>query len=112
MSLKAGRLRHWVDIEKPVTTQDPVTGEKLVTWTRIASTYAEVVPNSVREFIAAAAEQSLVAARITIRHRTDIDATMRIIHRGLAYQVLGVLADPDSGLEYITLPVSEGVRVT
>ena len=112
MSLAAGRLRHWVAIQKPVTTQDQNTGEMLTTWTNIASTWAEVAPLSVRDFIAAGTEQSQVSARIVIRHRDDVDATMRIVHRGIAYRILGVLTDPETGLEYQTLPVGQGVRVT
>lgn len=73
--------------------------------------YAQIVPSSAREFIAANAQQSEVRGRIVIRSRSDIDATMRIIHRGMAYQILGVLPDPVNGLEYMTLPVSQGVRV-
>lgn len=48
-------------------------------------------------------------ARITIRYRQDIDATWRVVHGGKFYNVEGVLADKDSGLEYQTLPVSQGV---
>lgn len=95
-----------------MTRQDPVTGEMRVIWRDVAKLWAEIVPMSAREFVAASAEQSEVRGRIVIRRRSDIDATMRIIHRGMAYQILGVLADPVSGLEYQTLPVSEGVRVT
>lgn len=35
---------------------------------------------------------------------------MRITHRGKVYNIAGVLPDNMSGLEYITLPVSEGVN--
>lgn len=112
MTLAAGRLRHWIAIQKPTTTQDATTGEMLTTWADVASTWAEIAPLSVRDFIAAGTEQSQVSARIVIRHRDDVDATMRIVHRGVAYRILGVLADPVSGLEYQTLPVGQGVRVT
>jgi SPP1 family predicted phage head-tail adaptor len=50
-----------------------------------------------------------VVARITIRYRENINATMRVVHKGKAYNIEGVLPDPDSGMEYLTLPVSEGV---
>lgn len=111
MALAAGKLRHLVQIQRPYAYQDPETGELIRCWRLVAKVYAEIVPQSAREFMAAAAEQSEVRGRITIRRRDDVDATMRIVHRGLAYQILGVLADPVSGLEYLTLPVTEGVRV-
>lgn len=109
MSLEAGRLRHRVSIERITRTQDPVTGAIVETWTGIARVWAAVEPLSAREFVQSAAGQSEVTARITIRTR-DILATDRIIHRGMVYNIRGVLADKDSGLEYITLPVAAGVN--
>lgn len=112
MALAAGKLRHKVLIQYPLTTQDPATGAMIVVWTDVASVWASVEPLSAREFIAASAEQSEVNGKVVIRRRDGIDATMRILYRGLAYHILGVLTDPVSGLEYMTLPVSEGVRET
>lgn len=111
MALAAGRLRHQVQLQKPETTQDPNTGEMLVTWTTIATPFAAVEPVSASAFIAAAAAQSEAKGQIIIRKRSDIDATMRFVHRGLAYKILGILADKDTGVEYLTCPVSEGVKV-
>lgn len=111
MALSAGRLRHRIRIERPDYTQDPITGEMVLSWELVADKVpAAIEPLSAREFIAAQATQSAVTARIVIRRR-DIDATMRIIHRGRIYNIHGVLADPESGLEYLTLPCSEGVSI-
>lgn len=112
MALAAGRLRHKVQIQYPATTQNPSTGEMEIVWTDLASVWASVEPASVREFISAGAEQSEVNGKIIMRKRDDVNATMRVVYRGLAYQILGVLNDPLSGLEYMTLPVGEGVRIT
>lgn len=110
MALSAGRLRHRVRIERPSYEQDPVTGEMILSWELVAEKVpAAIEPSSVREFISAQAMQSSVTARIVIRRRPGIDATMRIVHRGQVYNIHGVLADPESGLEYLTLPCSEGV---
>lgn len=109
MSLEAGRLRHRVSIERVSYTQDATTGAMVETWSEIAKVWAAVEPLSAREFVQSAAGQSEVTARITIRTR-DIQATDRIIHRGTVYNIRGVLADKDSGLEYITLPVGTGVN--
>ncbi len=109
MSLEAGRLRHRVRIERIVSTQDPVTGAMTDTWTEVAKVWAGVEPLSAREFVQSAAGQSEVTARITIRTR-EIFATDRITHRGVVYNIRGVLPDKDSGLEYITLPVGAGVN--
>ncbi len=107
--LDSGKLRHRVSIERITRTQDPDTGAIGETWTEVAKVWAAVEPLSAREFVQSAAGQSEVTARITIRTR-DIQATDRIIHRGMVYNIRGVLADKDSGLEYITLPVAAGVN--
>lgn len=109
MSLEAGRLRHRVSIQRVSYVQDATTGAMVETWAEIAKVWAAVEPLSAREFVQSAAGQSEVTARITIRTR-DILATDRIIHRGIVYNIRGVLADKDSGLEYITLPVGTGVN--
>lgn len=110
MTLSAGRLRHRIDIQQKVTEQDS-TGDTVTTWqTLAASVPAAVEPLSVREFIAAQATQSQTVARVTIRYRPGLDATMRILHRGQVYNPQGWLADADSGLEYLTTPVTAGVN--
>ena len=114
MSLAAGRLRHRIVIEQKVTTRDPDTGAALTSWLpwvtnadgTAKSIAAEVVPLSAREFLAAQAGQSQVTARITIRYRPGLAATMRIIHRDQTYNIAGALPANKSGLEYITIPVS------
>lgn len=108
--MRAGKLRHRVTIQQPGQTQDPATGEPTTDWQDVATVWASVEPLSAREFIAAQAGQSEISARIKIRYREGIDATMRILHRGKAYNIEGVLADPQSGRHYLTLPVSEGVN--
>lgn len=107
----AGALRHWVQLQAPGTTQDQNTGEMIQNWATVAEFWAEVVPMSAREFQAANAEQSEVRGRMTIRYRDDVDATMRIIHRGRWYAILGVMEDAESGMEHMTLMTSDGVRL-
>jgi SPP1 family predicted phage head-tail adaptor len=109
--MRAGKLRHRVDFQRPSFAQDPVTGEMVKTWVEVWSKVpASVEPLSAREFIAAAATQVEVIVRIGIRRRAGVEATMRIIHRGKIYNIQGVLPDPKSGLDYLTLPCSEGVN--
>ena len=108
--MRAGKLRHKVTIQAPGLTQDPVTGEMVAGWSDFASVWASVEPLSARDYIAAQANQSEITARIVIRYREGILPTMRILHRGKVYAIQGVLPDAKSGLEYLTIPVSEGVK--
>lgn len=107
--LDAGRLRHRVTFQSRANVQDPVTGETVIVWadawTNIA---AAVEPLSARELIAAQAQHSEVSARIIIRALAGLTAQHRAIHNGRIYNIEGVIPDPDSGLEWLTLPVSEG----
>jgi len=108
--LESGKLRHRVDIEQPAYIQDDQTGEMKLTWTAFAQSIpASIEPLSAREFIQAAAVQSSVTGRIVIRHLPGITAAMRVNHSGRLYNIHGVLPDKVSGIEYLTLPVSEGV---
>ncbi|SDF69755.1 phage head-tail adaptor, putative, SPP1 family [Onishia taeanensis] len=107
--MQTGKLRHRVTIERPMRTQDPTTGEMVSGWSAVATVWASIDPLSAREFIAAQAGQSEISARIIIRHREGLDASMRVVQGTRIYNIQGVLADPKSGRHYITLPVSEGV---
>lgn len=122
MSIRAGKLRHRVRLERldyardesGEVIQDPQTGETNQQWLEVATVWAAIEPLSAREFIQSAATQSAVTTRIVIRHRDDVDAAMRLVHvrigrTDVIYNIHGVLADVESGLEYQTLPCSQGV---
>lgn len=108
--MQAGKLRHRITLQKPVKSQDNASGEMIDTWQDVSNLWAEVSPLSAREFVAAQAMQNAVTTRVKIRYRQDISAKYRILFRGKIYSVEGVLPDPDSGLEYLTLPCSEGTN--
>lgn len=107
--MKAGKLRHRVKIQAKTLTQDPVSGAMAESWSDVATVWASVEPLSVRDLIAARANQSEMTARVTIRHR-EILPTYRLLHRGKIYSVVDGLPDAVSGLEYLTIPVLEGVN--
>lgn len=122
MTLAAGRLRHRILIERYTldvdsngeAIQDPDTGETSSSWVEVATVWAEIKPISVREFIAAQATQSKIEARVVLRYRPDLDGSLRLVHmvngvRGKIYNPAGFLPDPESGMEYLTSPVSTGV---
>jgi SPP1 family predicted phage head-tail adaptor len=125
MSYEAGKLRHRVRIQKldyvrdsnGEVIQDPYTGETEGEWVTIATVWAAIEPVSAREFMAAQAIQSAISARIVIRYRDGLNASMRFVHvrtgrPDVVYDPHGFLADKDSGLEYLTIPVSTGVSTS
>lgn len=107
----SGSLRHKVQLQDEQIAQDPDTGEMVKTWATIATLWAEIVPLSGREFLAASAEQSEVRSRVTIRYREDVTAAMRVVYRGKYFNILAILPDAESGKEHLTLMVGEGVRL-
>lgn len=116
MPLDPGTLRHRIKIQRPVNVQDPTTGQQRTRWVNVATDIpAEIVPSSVREFIASQSMQSAITARITIRYMDGLTAHMRAVGQTRPYldrifNPQGWLNDPDSGLEYLTAPCSEGVN--
>ena len=107
MSLRAGTLNHRIEIHELVSAQDGTTGNITEQWTLFAELWANVRPSSIREFVAAGAEQSKVTIGVTIRYLAGIKPSMRIRHGEKLYNIEGVLADNQSGQEWITLPCSE-----
>ena len=110
MTLAAGRLNKRVTLQSPVLDQDTATGALATVWADQAVVWAAIEPISVRDFIAADERQSRVTARIVMRYRAGVDASWRVAHGGKIYQIVGVLPDQDSGREYLTLAVGEGVN--
>lgn len=109
MSIGAGGLRHRVLIQQQATNRDD-DGVQTTMWVDVATVWASIEPLSAREFIQSGQTQAAVTARITIRYRAGLQASMRILHRGQVYNIAGLLPDKASGLEYITIPVSAGVN--
>ena len=91
MAIKAGDLKHPVDLLKPVTT----TGEH----NRRTTTYVKQNKDPVmaaksdvsgREFFQAHAVNAEDIVTFTIRYRSDIDTTWRVKHHSTTYGILEV----------------------
>ncbi|MCS5873598.1 phage head closure protein [Klebsiella pneumoniae subsp. pneumoniae] len=106
--MQAGKLRNRITPAGAGKRTEPDNGAVINTWRDVATLWAEVAPLSAREFIAAQASQGEVTTRITIRYREGVTRKHRILFRGRIYNIEGVLPDPRSGREYLTLPCSEG----
>lgn len=110
-SVASGDLRDRVQLQRKTIAQNATTGEMQTTWSTVATVWADMHYQSVREFIAAGAEQSEVRGHAMIRYRSDVDASWRVYYRGRYYAVLGVMPDNESGREHLTLALAEGVRL-
>lgn len=108
--MRAGTLRHRVELQRPGAGVDPDTGAVLEGWTSVRTIWASVQPLSTREFLAAGESQGKLVARIVMRYAADVDHTWRAVHRARIYNIEGVMPDAASGLEYLTLQCSGGVH--
>jgi SPP1 family predicted phage head-tail adaptor len=105
------KLRHRVTIQQRTNTRNATTGEDVITWTDLHTCVpAAIEPLSVREFITSKSENTQLTARIVIRYKSGLDSSVRIVHGSKIYNPQGFLADPDSGIEYLTAPCSEGTN--
>jgi SPP1 family predicted phage head-tail adaptor len=94
-----------VTVQGQVQTQDPSTLAVAVTWADvIVDEPAEFVPLSGREFVQANAVAAEIDARCTIRWRSDVSPTMRVVFDGGVYEIAAVLPDP-SARRWLTLMV-------
>jgi SPP1 family predicted phage head-tail adaptor len=110
--MRAGKLRHRIEIQHKVTLRDPSSGNFLEpSWVEFANVWASVEDSSARDLVAAKAAKSQATGRMVIRYRPGVLPTMRVLYRGEIYSIEGPpLADKVSGLEYLTLLVSKGVK--
>ncbi len=95
--MRAGRMRHLVDIEANTGTQDPATGEIIAAWSPFARNQpAEIRALSGREVMAAQQEAGAVDTQINMRLLHGVTSAMRIRHpaSGTIYDIKTVLADP------------------
>ena len=109
--MKAGRLRHRIDFQRLEVMQDS-DGAIEEVWVNAFPVMisAEISPLSGRELIAANAVQSNVSTRIRVRYRHGIVASMRVVHRGVYYNIAAIIPDQDSGESYLTLNCTSGAN--
>lgn len=106
--MRAGKLRHLVQLRRLVEVQDPTSGAVNKTYEDFGPLqYGSLEYLSVREYIGADVKAANVVARVVIRHMNGVKASMRVVvDGGETFEVQGVLPDLNSGREYLTLPVS------
>lgn len=106
--VEAGKLRHRITILSPETEQDSTTGEYEEVYTELATVWASWEPYSVKDMLSASNIQNETSVRCMIRYRSDVTARMRVLFRSKYYEIVGnPLPDTKSGIEYMTLMLSE-----
>lgn len=102
--MKATPIRKRLKIYRQSTSRSATGAVKDLGWEHALTLWGQFIPLSVKDIIAGQAQDSQITARAIIRHRTDIDHTMRVQYAGRMYEIVGEpLADNGSGKEYLTL---------
>jgi SPP1 family predicted phage head-tail adaptor len=88
--MKAGQLRHRVTLQAPATAQDEA-GQMLTTWTDVAPVWADIKYVTGMSAIKAGMDTSSAKAAIRIRHRTGVNAGMRVLYGATVFDVEAVM---------------------
>ena len=104
--MNAGDLNERVSLFSRSVVKDD-HGQDQITWVSVVSVWAVVRPLSSREFFAAAQVQQDQTVKIIIRRRIDVQTTWRLVWRGAAHDVTGVL---HRGAEWTELLCRAGVK--
>ena len=92
MNIKTDRR---IRIELKSVGVDPRLGSSVATWSLWAVVWAEIQDElpSRSETIKTGLALSTKRARVRIRHRRDLDSSMRVIFDGRIYQIISELAE-------------------
>jgi SPP1 family predicted phage head-tail adaptor len=112
-NIAAGTLRQRIRIEEKVSITNSY-GETVMEWDTVGTFWANVRPASSRELMLAAQVQSPVDTMIVMRYNAAIVASMRavLVRNGVdstIYDLSAPIRDPETGLEWMTIPAKSGI---
>ena len=87
--MHAGKMDRRITIQRREETQAP-SGATAPNWINWAVVWAQVIPVSGREYIAARQLQAERTTRFLIRWRAGVVSTMRILYDGQAYEIRAI----------------------
>ena len=90
--MQAGRLNRRCTLQSPSQSVDAI-GQPTPGWTDVATVWANIKVEKGMEHIRASADASTVPVSIRVRYRTDLDASMRVVHGSTVYAVKAVMPD-------------------
>jgi len=108
--MRAGRLRHRLELQQSTETRDAYGGA-ILTWATTTTVSGGIEPLSGREYFSQAQTQAEARVRIVIRYYSGIDETWRVVSGGKTYVIESVV-NHDERDRMITLMCLEGVKTT
>lgn len=103
--IRSGDLRERLTIQQRTSTPDGQGGRD-VEWSTLATVWAKVEPLSGTERVQAGAETAVVSHRVTVRYRSDFDASYRIVWRRRVLEITA-LVSPDARREWLVVDCAQ-----
>ena len=105
----AGKLSERITFQQKGVTKNAI-GEEVVTWSDVATVWAESRPLRGREFYAANQTQQVVDVRFIVRQRAGLTVDLRLLWKATPYDITGLI--PGTGPYDGTLEImaTNGVR--
>ncbi len=92
--MRAGELRHRLVVERPQRISDGAGGAA-ISWLEVATIWANVQPVSAGEHRTAGQRFEKTSHRITLRFRSDVDATMRFVGNGRIFDIEAIINEAE-----------------
>lgn len=105
--LRAGLLRHKVEIQEKVTSRDSMGGE-VVTWETFTHCWCSIEPLSGREYFAAQQVQSTVSHKMQMRYQPGIQPFHQIKWGERTFNIDAILNDSERNVT-LTIYCTEAV---
>ena len=92
--MQAGQLRSKITVQHLVQTVDPLANP-VEEWQDLLVTWAAVEPVRSAEHVAgsSAPVYTITTTRFRLRYVDGIEPTMRVLHNGRVYEIVGILDD-------------------
>ena len=107
MTLGAGKFDQRITLERRVMVED-AAGQEVISWTPVASMWAQVQALRGREFFAAAQLQQEQTLKVRIRYLAGLDVTMRLLWLDRPHDITGII--PVGRNEIIEIMCLQGVK--
>lgn len=98
-----------ITLQRQLPGQDGL-GEVNGAWVDVQDVFAQAQPLRGRELFNAAQMQASVDVRFVVRWRDDIDATWRVLWRGVAHEITAPPIDVDGQQQWLELMCTAGIR--
>ena len=100
--MRAGRLRHLVEAQEPIESDDAY-GEQDIVWNTFKTVHGAVEPLAGKEYFKAISEHSEVTTRITLRYFEGLTTKHRIKFGEQIYNIISVINYKNRNVEYIVM---------